>query len=855
MVGLSFRRSSSVIAALAMSIALAACGGGGGGGSAVPPPGGGATPTPIPTTNPTPTPSTSTGSFAVSPASGGSTSLGPVAGPQGNYTGTVGFPTSTSGSATVTATLSSTLPSGAPALSAMRRKPAAIGVAGIAPLVYLTLSASAAISFANTPTITVVLPLTVTPSSVYLGLYDPSQPLSGWNFVQITPTVSNGNTLTFSTTVASVGLTAGSSTYFALFASPLALPTPSPTATPVVTPSTTPTPNPNGSTKSFTVTSTGTSPVTFGTIPGGVGASMTMPATTGGSATLTATLTAAPPSGVPTVSDAARRPKSVGGTLMPIAYITMSSSASVSFKLTPGLVATPVGIVPTYGYLAVYNPDPTVGWTAAAGATTKIGSTFTFAPLDAGYTITPGTNFVVAIFASPTLVAVAPPGNTDVCSSSAVRPNGSRRLAQSLAGQSQTVSDRLYVTRRADERTASSMRNSVAALRTVPLGGENGVVHEAITLPAGSDATKVAAQLRGLAGVVDVAAVHRRFLTGDAAANDTLLDNDQQWYLSITNVDPGAWALSHGTGIKVAVIDTGVDETNADLGPKLDKTLSIVGGIVTTSAQDTNAHGSNVSSLVAATTNNAYGFAGTGWDVHLLVYKIFPDTTSTVDCQGADTVDEAAAIRDAVASGASVINLSLGSPNSGGVDAAEQAAVAFAIQNNVTVVAANGNEGVGFLPDYPAAYPGVIAVGASTVTDAVPNVYSSITGEGIAYYSNDTPTLVAPGGDARGDDPAAPPDFLHWIAGYGTTTANLPADRCSNSGGVCVVLFNGTSQATPQVSAAVALMMAKHGGTRSLTPSQALNILTTTAHKLPPTISTTRQGFGRLDVQAAVAGS
>jgi hypothetical protein len=620
-----------------------------------------------------------------------------------------------------------------------------------------------------------------------------------------------------------------------------------------------PAPGPGGaatSIKSLSVSSSGPASASFDTITGGITANVTMPATTSGSATLTATLSATPPSGVPAVSDAARRPASIGGTITPIAYVTMSSSASVSFKLTPGVVATPGGAVTTFGYLAVFNPDPAIGWTAAAGATTKIGTTFTFTPLDAAYTIAPGTNFVFAIFTSPSLVSVAPPGNTDVCTAS-VQSNGSGRLARSAAGQAQIVSNRLYVTRHADERTASSMRNSVAALRTVPLGGENGMVHEAITLPAGSDATKVAAQLRGVQGVVDVAAVHRRYLTSDAAANDPLLDNDHQWYLTVTNVDPGAWALSHGTGIKVAVIDTGVDETNADLAPKLDKTESIVGGIVSTSAQDTNGHGSNVSGLVAATTNNGFGFAGTGWDVHLLVYKVFPDTTSTVDCQGADTADEAAAIRDAVANGVSVINLSLGSPNNAGAggDAAEQQAVAFAISSGVTVVAANGNEGVGKLPDFPAAYPGVIAVGASIVNDAVPNVFSSITGEDVAFYSNDTPTLVAPGGDATNDPKApAPSDFLHWIAGYGTTTANLPADRCSNSGGVCVVLFNGTSQATPQVSAAVALMMAKHGGTRTLSPAQALTILKSTAHPLPG-VSPTRQGAGRLDVQAAVSGS
>jgi Subtilase family len=606
------------------------------------------------------------------------------------------------------------------------------------------------------------------------------------------------------------------------------------------------------STATLAVTSSGPVTGSFSSPVGGVTASVTMPATNGGSATLTATLTTTPPSGIPTVSDVKRRPATIGGTLTPIAYVTVSSSASVTFSFTPGVVVTPGAAVPAYGYLAAY--DPTKGWIAAAGATTLVNSAFTFAPLNALYTIAPGTNYVLAVFASPALVAVTPPGNTDpvTCSAYAVQAGSTRRLPRSAAMQPATVADRLYVTRRADDRVASAVRG--VALRTVSLGGENGLIHEAITIPAGTDAAKVAAQLRSTAGVVDVAPVHRRFLEGDGAANDPLLDNDHQWYLTITNVDPGAWAITHGTGITVAVIDTGVDETNTDLAPKLTKTESIVGGIVTTSAQDTNGHGSNVSGLVAASTNNGYGFAGTGWDVHLLVYKIFPDTTSTSDCQGADTADEAAAINDAVANGVSVINLSLGSPQSGGSDAAEQTAVENAISKGVTVVAADGNGGTGAPPDYPAAYAGVIAVGASSVTDSAANTYSAITAENVASYSNDSPTLVAPGGDALSDNPNLPPDYLHWIAGYGTTTANDVNDRCSNSGGVCVVLFNGTSQATPQVSAAVALMMAKHGGQRSLTPSQAKSILSSTAHLLPG-ISATRQGAGRLNVQAAVAGS
>lgn len=624
---------------------------------------------------------------------------------------------------------------------------------------------------------------------------------------------------------------------------------PPPGGTPTPVPTSTPT-FPSSSTKTLTVNTSGPSSASFDTITGGIGASVTMPAGTG-AATLTATLTATPPGGVPAVSDAARRPKSVGGTLTPLAYLTVTSSGSVQFKETPGVVFTPAGATAAYGYLAAY--DPTNGWTAIAGATTLVGGKLTFSPIGALYTVT-SSNSVFAVFTTASLASVAPPGNTDPvkCSAYAESPAGQRRAPQASALLATVSPDRLYVTYRAGERTASSVRGAVGVIRTLSLGSENGLVHEAITLPPGTDATTAAAQLRATSGVVDVAPVHRRFVEADAAANDALLDNVNQWYLYRTNVE-SAWTMTHGTGIKVAVIDTGVDQTNQDLAPKLDKTASYVGGVVTTSAQDTNGHGTNVSGLVAASTNNNYGFAGTGWDVHLLVYKIFPDATATSDCQSADTADEAAAIRDAVANGASVISLSLGSSSVGvPPDQPELNAINYAMQNGVTVVAANGNSGPNHPPDYPAAYPGVIAVGASSVNDTTANVYSSITFEQVASYSNDNPTLVAPGGDAAG---TTDPDQLHWITGYSTTTAGKIGDRCSNSGGVCEVLFNGTSQATPQVAGAVALMMAKHGGPRSLQPSAVMQILKNTADKTVIQDPATRQGAGRLNVGNAVAAS
>jgi hypothetical protein len=457
---------------------------------------------------------------------------------------------------------------------------------------------------------------------------------------------------------------------------------------------------------------------------------------------------------------------------------------------------------------------------------------------------------------------MAPPPVTtpapDTCTSFERGASGAARLARGSAAPSSWIAqNRLYVTYRAGT-AASAARtiDSVArATRALEVGTDGAVTHRVLTLAPGSDDTATTARLRSTAGVVDVQPVHVRVPLADPFANDPLLDNTDQWYLYKTNVDPGAWQLTHGrNGVSVAVLDTGVDETNPDF--VFDVRESVVNSVRTTGAgsvQDTNGHGTNVAGLATATANNGYGFAGVGYATHLQAYRIFPPATAASDCQTADGADEAVAIRDAVANGASVINLSLGSPQSKGIDAAERDAVAFALASGVVVIAAAGNafpSADGNQPDYPAAYPGVIAVGASAVQDATPGVYASIVAETVASYSNSGPTLVAPGGDATPTDN----DVLHWIEGYSTTTAAFAKDRCSNSGGVCRALFSGTSQAAPQVSGTVALMEAFHGGARSLTPATVLQLLQQTANPIAG-ISNARQGAGRLNAGNAVAAA
>ncbi|MDB5028469.1 MAG: alkaline protease, partial [Candidatus Eremiobacteraeota bacterium] len=235
------------------------------------------------------------------------------------------------------------------------------------------------------------------------------------------------------------------------------------------------------------------------------------------------------------------------------------------------------------------------------------------------------------------------------------------------------------------------------------------------------------------------------------------------------------------------------------------------------------------------------------------------DETATSDTQTASVADEVTAINDAVTKGVDVISMSLGAAQDygtgNGFDQGEHDAVEAAIAAGVVVVAAAGNDADGgesgvphLVLDYPAAYDGVIAVGASAMRDNNSQSFSGST-EYVTPYSQGGPGLavVAPGGDPASNDT----DPLHWIWNYSTSTATLPADQCKTPSPPtsCTAFFAGTSQATPQVAAAAALVLAAAGGHHSLTPARVLQVINDTADN----IGDARQGHGRLNVYKAVA--
>lgn len=214
-------------------------------------------------------------------------------------------------------------------------------------------------------------------------------------------------------------------------------------------------------------------------------------------------------------------------------------------------------------------------------------------------------------------------------------------------------------------------------------------------------------------------------------------------------------------------------------------TNNVMAGQVNTSSSGVT-HGTIVSGLIGAQPNNSFGISGENWSTKIMPVQALDDTGS------GDTLSVSLAVRYAVDHGANVINLSLGS-SVGDTVLAEQ--VQYAIDHGVSIVAAAGNDGCDCVL-YPARYPGVIAVGATTSS----NTRASFSSYGAAL------TLVAPGANICS---------TVWTAGNTTS-----AYGCG---------YNGTSFSSPLVAGAVGILIAQN---RSLTPGQIKSALITGANKL-----------------------
>ncbi|MDX6233398.1 MAG: thermitase [Nocardioidaceae bacterium] len=253
-------------------------------------------------------------------------------------------------------------------------------------------------------------------------------------------------------------------------------------------------------------------------------------------------------------------------------------------------------------------------------------------------------------------------------------------------------------------------------------------------------------------------------------SNDTY--RNKQWALTRLGAE-SAWKTSTGSGVVVAVIDTGVLAHSELASHLLAGRDFIAPG---TSATDENGHGTHVAGIITAISNNKRGIAGLAPKTKILPVRV-------LDRSGlGDSANVAKGIIWAVDHGAKVINLSLSSTQA---DNASRAAVAYAVSKNVVVVAAAGNDGCALLfgapRSYPAAYDGVLGVGAITSAGSAAS-YSSC---------GDWVDVAAPGSGILSTMIAKPHADL-----------GCPASYCT---------LSGTSMASPYAAAAAALEIAKLG--------------------------------------------
>jgi len=439
---------------------------------------------------------------------------------------------------------------------------------------------------------------------------------------------------------------------------------------------------------------------------------------------------------------------------------------------------------------------------------------------------------------------------------------GARRLPPSNLGRRLYSPNRVAVTydiARLGSRTFASIEHAHGSQTALTLSQSSNSVTRVLTL---AESRSVDVEMRGLAGEAGVASASRVGLRYPMAApgppvypNDTYFADGEQWYLSPVIDMPDAWAYTLGVpSIAVAIVDSGYDPNQTEVAPQVTVAEQIIGGYISKgppppgAVTDTDGHGTFVSAVVSAATNNAAGFAGVGYGVSLQEYQIYTGANPV-----ADTGDEAEAIREAVANGAKVILLPLGGASAGGPDPLESDAVNYALANDVTVVAAAGNESAATL-DFPAALQGVISVGASAVNDtAAPGtVVGGGNFEYVPTYSNVDPNLdlVAPGGDPSS---VTDPDVIHWIKNSYTTTpaAGLPACPAGTATADCAVLIAGTSASSAQAAGVAALMLSLNS---ALTPGRIQTILDSTADQIVNATSTPEpgQGHGRLDAHRAL---
>ncbi len=252
----------------------------------------------------------------------------------------------------------------------------------------------------------------------------------------------------------------------------------------------------------------------------------------------------------------------------------------------------------------------------------------------------------------------------------------------------------------------------------------------------------------------------------------------EQWYLDAIGLAED-WSGPGGAGVVVAISDSGIDPSHPDLSGQIVTGYDALTGTeltVDTSVVPEDGHGSHVAGTVAADGQ----IRGVAPDASLMPIRIFAPSY-------VGDFKAAQALVWAVDNGADLINASWGGA---GYSQTLAEAINYALERGVAVVASAGNGGSS-LPNYPAAYPGVIAVGAHNPAGNV------------SLFSNQGPHVItyAPGERVLSTLPNE--SYAYW---------------------------DGTSMAAPLVTGALALVLETRG---SLSPYQLRALLPERLHVAP----------------------
>jgi serine protease len=302
-----------------------------------------------------------------------------------------------------------------------------------------------------------------------------------------------------------------------------------------------------------------------------------------------------------------------------------------------------------------------------------------------------------------------------------------------------------------------------------------------------------------------------------------------QWHLRAIQAQT-AWPITRGEGVIVAVLDTGVayeDRGPYRRAPELAATRIVPGwdfvdddahpdDIPPTSGR--RSHGTHMATTIAAAAGNGIGGAGVAPEATIMPVRVLEPDLSGTARQIAD------GLRFAADHHADVANLSIAGPAPSRV---LRGAIEYAHAKGVTIVGAAGNDGRASLR-WPAAYPGVIAVGA------VDQAYTR------AAYSNygRALDLVAPGGSG---------EFID--AGYGPRDGVQSQTLMGGPAQFCFCFMASTSAAAAEVSGIAALLIASG---RATTPAAVRAGLTSSARALGSPAQAEEYGAGLVQARASL---